>query len=260
MYTTQIERAFSSARECHRSAAVAELDGVSTEDRARVQHDGCQYTKRNASEISPSIMNDQPTVYIFEDDDPTRAALSTLLSEHNHAVVCCRSAEDFLSAYDARQAGCLVLDEQLPGMSGTALLARLRAEGRELPAVLLTAHAETSLTVRAMQHGATTVLDKPCSAVTIGDEVRKALRKNRRRQRHRLLAADAQQKLARLSDNERAVLMLVLDGVPNREIAAKLDVSVRTVETRRSRIYKALEVDTVAHVVRLCINAGLIES
>ena len=201
----------------------------------------------------------EDVVYVVEDDSDTREALSELLSP-SAKVKSFASAEEFLNFTHANGPACLLLDEQLPGMSGSELLQRLHRDRRTLPTVFVTAYADTPLTVNAMRHGATTVLDKPCGDAALRRAVAQALNEDRaRRQRDgaRRQAADA---LAKLSDSEREVLRMVLDGTPNKQIARRLGVCVRTVEARRSKIYKMTGVTSVAGLVRLCLTAGFIEA
>ncbi|MEM6329073.1 MAG: response regulator [Planctomycetota bacterium] len=200
------------------------------------------------------------TVFVVEDDLDTREAIAELFSPQGFKVRAFGSAEEFLSGYHPAGPACLLLDERLPGMPGSELLRRLHASGVRLPTVLVTAYATTPITVAAMRHGATTVLDKPCSDSNLREAVGHALEEDTQRRRREAHCAAAKDRLATLSDSERRVLEMVLQGTPNKQIARRLGVCVRTIEARRSRIYNAAGVKSVAELVRLCVAAGFIDA
>ncbi|QDU88105.1 Transcriptional regulatory protein FixJ [Pirellulimonas nuda] len=135
----------------------------------------------------------------------------------------------------------------------------LQVQGRELPSVLVTGFATTQLAVRAMRNGAITVLDKPPSDSSLRQAVVEALHTDSQRLASETIRSSAQAKIDRLSPSERQVLEMVLEGMPNKQIAGKLGVCVRTVEARRSRIYQSTDVGSVAELVRLSIAAGLVD-
>lgn len=200
------------------------------------------------------------TVFVVEDDLNTREALSELLSPEGVKVRAYGSAEEFLSGFSPNGPSCLLLDERLPGMAGSELLRRLHQNGVSLPTVFVTAFASTPFIVEAMRHGATTVLDKPCTDNTLRDAVREALDRDKKRRERNAYATAAKAKLAELSESEQQVLQMVLDGTPNKQIARRLEVCVRTIEARRSRIYQTTGVNSVAELVRLCVAAGFIDA
>ncbi|MEM9187355.1 MAG: response regulator [Planctomycetota bacterium] len=200
------------------------------------------------------------TVFVVEDDLDTREAITDLLSPSGVKVRSFGSAEEFLGRYSSNGPACLLLDERLPGMPGSELLRRLHADGIDLPTIVVTAYATTSYTVSAMRHGATAVLDKPCTEAILREAVSDALREDEKRRQREQAVVEAKQKLAELSDSERQVLQMVLDGTPNKQIARRLEVCVRTVEARRSRIYQTTGVNSVAELVRLCVAAGFIDA
>lgn len=213
--------------------------------------------------LAPSEASPEPavrTVYVVEDDLAAREAISELLSPSGMDVRTFRSAEEFLNGYSPTGVACLLLDERLPGMPGSELLRRLYEDGIELPTVVVTAFATTPYTVTAMRHGATSVLDKPCSDMMIREAVSDALSVDERRRRRQEGYRSAKQKLASLSESEREVLGMVVRGTPNKQIARRLNVCVRTIEARRSRIYQSAGVNTVAELVRLCVAAGFIDA
>lgn len=214
----------------------------------------------NPETMSPGLTTETYTVFVVEDDAATREALTELFSPSGVKVQTFRSAEAFLSGYSVEGTACLLLDEELPGMRGSELLRQLHSNSVSLPTIVVTAFATTPYTVNAMRHGAAAVLDKPCSDTVLRETVHQALQEeSHRRQREANIEA-ARQKLANLTDSERQVLEMVLHGTPNKQIARRLEVCVRTVEARRSRIYQTTGVTSVAELVRLCIAAGFIDA
>lgn len=211
----------------------------------------------NSSDINTTNVNQ--TVFVVEDDVDTREAISELLSP-NCKVRTFGSAEEFLNGFTANGPSCLLLDERLPGMSGSELLRRMHDEGVTLPTIFVTAFANTPLTVEVMRNGATTVLDKPCGASAMREAVLMALSQDQSRYHKKRAQDEARKKLEGLSDSESEVLRMVLDGTPNKQIARRLNVCVRTIEARRSRIYQTTGVNSVAELVRLCVSAGFIDA
>jgi FixJ family two-component response regulator len=206
-------------------------------------------------------MNGRPhkTVYVIEDDHATRSAMCELLEPTGLKVRSYDSAEAFLAGMQPNGPSCLLVDEQLPGMRGSELLRQLSRDGIRTPSVLVTAHATTPLTVEAMRHGATTVLDKPCSDSSLQEAVQAALEADAQRLALEEPQKIARERLAELSSSEAEVLRMVLDGVPNKQIANRLGVCVRTVESRRSKVYQTARVNSVAELVRLCVAAGVVD-
>lgn len=207
--------------------------------------------------VAPQV---QDTVYIVEDDASTRDALGELIRPTGAKVQAFRSAEEFLQAYEPQSPGCLLLDQRLPGISGCELLRQLRSEGVPIPAVFVTAHATTPMTVDAMRMGAVNVLEKPCCENELRDAIGLALSQDRKQLRRSAVRRDSADRLDQLTPSEREVLVQVLDGVPNKQIASQLNVCIRTVEARRSRIYKAMGVQSVAELTRACVAAGFIDA
>lgn len=200
-------------------------------------------------------------VWIVEDDAATRKSLMASLRELAGEVHAVASAEEFLEAFvDNQRPACLVVDERLPGMSGTELLSLLQQRHDARPAVVVTGYATTQLAVRAMRNGAITVLDKPPSDAALRQAVAEGLQLDAERIASQVVRSSARAKIERLSPSERQVLEMVLEGVPNKQIAGKLGVCVRTVEARRSRIYQSTDVGSVAALVRLSIAAGLVDA
>jgi FixJ family two-component response regulator len=153
-------------------------------------------------------------------------------------------------------AGCLVTDVRMLGISGIELQEQLQQRGIKIPVIVLTAFARTSLTVRAMQNGAVTMLDKPYDDDDLWDAIREGLKRDAEQRAAASIQQSVRKRLDSLTPSERQVLDLVVAGLPNKVIAGRLDVSVRTVENRRREIFSKMQADSVADLVRLAVQLG----
>lgn len=193
-------------------------------------------------------------VYIVDDDHVAREALSTTLVEFGY---CCRkyvSAVEFLDRVEPDATGCVVVDINMPEMDGVALVERLTESGTQLGIVVVSAFADTPKTVKLMQDGAISVLDKPFKRVDLQKVVDSAVERSellQRRQRHRNELVDI---LAQLKPPWMDVFLRMTEGEPNKSIAGQLGIAERTVEDRRRKIYKATGTKMLSQLVRLRID------
>jgi RNA polymerase sigma factor (sigma-70 family) len=196
-------------------------------------------------------------VTIVDDDDAVRDSMALLLRLRGFEVRAFASGEEFLAAVDDRWHGCLLLDLRMPGISGLDVQAKLRERGLELPVVMLTAHGDAASARAALKAGAFDFIEKPADdaalvatleSATAADDVRRA------RAAH---DAEMARRITRLTPREREVLEHVVRGRHNREIAASLNISPRTVEVYKARLMDKLQVDRLADLVRLALEAGL---
>ncbi len=199
-------------------------------------------------------MSHESTVFVVDDDPAVLRSLSALVKVVFPQVKAYTSAAEFLDDYDPRQPGCLVLDVAMPGMSGLELQRKLIEEKTDLPVVFITGHANVQMAVGAMQAGAVNFLEKPFQEQELWDSIRKAqeqdhLNRRRKARRHR-----AEELMAQLTSAERKVLDSILEGKSNREIAQEIGRSVRTIEDRRARVMKKMEVSSVAELVQLALT------
>jgi FixJ family two-component response regulator len=144
-------------------------------------------------------------------------------------------------------------------MSGLELQESMAAESIALPVIFLTRFAETRLTVKAMQNGALTVLDKPANSQDLWDALRKGLATDRQARRVDAAHNETRRRLARLTKKEWQVLDLLIEGKTNKVIANSLDVSVRTVEARRHQIFRKTKTDSLAQLVRLILQTDVVK-
>jgi two-component system, LuxR family, response regulator FixJ len=199
-------------------------------------------------------MSEPHTVYIVDDDHASREAVEMLLTEMKVPFESFPSAEQFLEQYDGTRPGCVVTDVRMLEMSGLELQEELTRRNITLPVVVVTAYADAPVVVRAMKNGAVTLLEKPCRNHELWDAIREGLVKDaenleREKQRQELKA-----RFERLTAAETEVLDLVVEGVPNKAIASRLDISVRTVEVRRQHVFSKLKADSVAELVQLVLQ------
>jgi len=197
------------------------------------------------------------TVFIVDDDEAMRDSLTWLLEGNGYQVRSFNSAEQFLSAYDASQVSCLILDVRMPGMSGPELQERMIAENIDIPIVFITGHGDVPMAVRAMKAGAVDFIEKPFSDTLILDGVKRALAAANRTSADNELAAAAEARLKELTPREREVLDRLVLGRANKVIAFELDISPRTVEIHRARVMEKMQAESLSHLVRLALAAKI---
>jgi two-component system response regulator FixJ len=203
-------------------------------------------------------MPPEPIVFVVDDDRAMRESLRWLLESVGLTVRTYANAADFLREYEPTQTGCLVLDVRMPGMSGLDLQAELVRRGAGLPTIVVTGHAEVPMAVRAVKAGAVDFIEKPFSDQLLLDRVRQALEIDRLEREVRRRREEARRRLETLTAREREVLMLVAAGKANKEIAAELGLSPKTVEVHRSHVMSKMFVDSLAELIRVAILAGAI--
>jgi two-component system, LuxR family, response regulator FixJ len=195
------------------------------------------------------------TVFVIDDDPDLRASVCALVSSLGCHTQGFASAEEFLASEAPGERGVAVVDLRMPGLSGLELQAELARRNIHLPVVILTAHSRTPLTVRAIQAGAVTVIDKPYHDDDLWDAVRTALEKEEvawtAEQRRREIC----DRLATLTAEERRVADLIAAGNPNKMIAQELGIALRTVEKRRQAVLAKMKAESVAELVGLLIEA-----
>jgi FixJ family two-component response regulator len=201
------------------------------------------------------MKNDVATVFVVDDDEAVRGSLKLLLKTLGLPVQAYASAQEFLEGFDARRSGCLVLDIRMPGMSGLELQEELNTRGAMLPIIFITGHGDVPMAVEAMQRGAMDFLQKPFRDQELVDRINKALEKDRAGRellgnRERIRAS-----IAGLTPREREVMSLVAQGKANKVIAADLELSQRTVEIHRAHVMEKMGANSLAHLVRMVIEA-----
>jgi two-component system response regulator DctR len=204
-----------------------------------------------------------PIVYLVDDEDVVRDALAWLLRSRRLLSEGFASAEAFEAMLaskpaDARAAwpaapSCLLLDVRMPGISGLVLFDRLAERGllEALPVIFLTGHGDVPTAVAAVKRGALDFVEKPFSDNALVDRIEYALQRSEAAIRARLQRAAVRSRLAGLTERERDVMRLVIDGRPNKLIADDLQISVRTVEVHRARVFEKMEVKSAVELANL---------
>ena len=193
------------------------------------------------------------TVFVVDDEPKVIDSLAFLLRTFGWRVETFLSASDFLSQVSPDRAGCVLLDYQMPGMTGLDLQTRMAELGYRLPIVFLTGHADVEKAVQAMKHGALDFIEKPYKEATLSVKVETALAKDRTIREDLARIAEVRRRIARLTAREREVFALVVQGLANREVAENLDVSARTVEIHRARVMRKMEAENFADLVRMAM-------
>ena len=206
-------------------------------------------------------MSDQSTsnqtVYVVDDDPALRDALSLLMQSVRQPVETFDSAQAFLDAFDPARRGCLVLDIRMPGMSGLDLQSRLKELGSTLPVVIITGHGDVPMAVRALKEGAMDFLEKPFNDQVLLDCVKRALELNARQSDQAERRSNVEARLALLTPRERQVLELVVAGRSNKEMAAELGVSQKTIEAHRAKVMEKTEARSLSELMRMILTDGL---
>src|SRR5574343_1147121 len=194
-------------------------------------------------------MSDNLTVFIVDDDPSVRDALSLLLGIQDYRVAVFGDAGSFLKAYKKEWRGCLLLDIRMPGMDGLTLQKHLAGLGRELPVIIMTGHGDVASAREAFRALAIDFLEKPLDHRKLLAAIADAFARQQS-----LLAADlnrsaVERLLAGLTPREREVMARVVAGQHNRDIAAELGISPRTVEVHKARMMDKLGVGNVSDLV-----------
>ncbi|MEQ9408948.1 MAG: response regulator [Fuerstiella sp.] len=194
-------------------------------------------------------MSADPIIYVVDDDDDARESTCALISQMALRVEAYSSAEDFLKNYSGHRPACLLTDHRMLGMTGVELLESLRNKGVTLSVIVMTAFADTELTVRAIRSGAVTLLEKPFSSSALWDAMNEALAEDRIRYVEEAKTKRISERFDTLTPSEIEVLKLIVRGETNKAVALKVGVSIRTVESRRSSIFEKMDISSVAELV-----------
>ena len=198
------------------------------------------------------------TVYIVDDDQNFARGLGRLIRAAGWEAHAFGSAADFLAAAgDVSRAGCVLLDVRMPGMKGTELYRAMLARGMDLPVIFLTGHGDVPTSVDAMKLGAVDFLEKPVGGEVLVSTIRGALARHAERRRQDDERREIEARLARLSPREREVMGHVIAGRLNKQIAADLGISLKTVKAHRAKVMEKTDAGSVAALVDMCRAAGI---
>jgi len=201
------------------------------------------------------IYSDQaPTAYIVDDDESIRTLWRWLMESNGIAVKTFATAAEFIDSYRNVGTGCLVLDLKLPGMSGLELQEYLHRRSIEIPIVFVTGHGDVPAAVSALKGGAVDFVQKPFSYKDVLSVIEKAFETDAKIRKKRMQQSRIAGRLATLTEREQEVLQRVIEGKPNKIIAAELDISVKTVEFHRAKVMEKMGVTSVAELVQFAMQ------
>jgi FixJ family two-component response regulator len=199
-----------------------------------------------------------PTIFVIDDHAPVRAALGEMLNVFGYTVKTYASADDFLQALDQSQSGCVVADVRMPGTDGISLVRELVRRNAALPVILISGHADVLMAVAAIKSGAEDFIEKPVDDAQLVAAINRALaRRFEQQDLHRSQAA-LSDKFARLTPRQVEIFDFVVEGFTSHAISAKLNISVRTVESYRAEVMEKMQAESIAALVRQAIRLGRI--
>jgi len=203
------------------------------------------------------MTDNTPTVFLVDDDHAVRDALGLLLESASFRTASFETASAFLDAYTPDQAGCLVLDIRMPGMSGMELQDALIAKGITLPIIFLTGHGNVPMSAKAFRTGAVDFMEKPFDESALLSRIREAIQLDRTNREIAGRQDSARARLATLTPREQQVMLLVVAGKVNKEIAMELNLSHRTIEIHRGRVMEKTGCRSLTHLIELAVTSGL---
>ena len=207
---------------------------------------------------SDAALPTTPNVFLIDDDPSVRRALARLIKSAGHQVQTFASAEEFLRTRAAgEEAACLVLDVRMPGLTGIELQRQLQTLNRHVPIVFMTGHGNIPMSVQAMKAGAVDFLPKPVKDTDLLRAIEQALARAVRDRAERNELEDVRERVEKLTPREREVMVLVVRGLLNKQIAFELGTVEKTIKVHRARVMEKMQVDSLADLVRLAEKVGI---
>jgi FixJ family two-component response regulator len=197
------------------------------------------------------------TIAIVDDDPSVRRGLERLIRSVGWKAETFASAQEFLALPGAEAPSCLVLDLQLPGLSGLDLQKRMTEVGLEIPIVFLTGHGSIPASVQAMKAGAIEFLTKPVDEEDLLKAIQEALERDRRTRQQHAEMHELQRRYESLTAREQEVMQQVISGLLNKQIAAELQITEDTVKFHRGHIMRKMRADSLADLVRMAEYLGI---
>ncbi|TCS15004.1 response regulator [Caulobacter sp. BK020] len=208
----------------------------------------------------PHAKDSEPFVVVIDDDESVREALRGLFQSVGLVTEIYASVQDFLDGGQLDRAGCIVLDIRLPGRSGLEFQEALARSGAAHSVVLISAHVDVQMAVRAMKAGAIDVLTKPVREQDLLEAVNRALAKDQQRRGEAKLNQALATRYATLSERERQIFVLVAAGLLNKQIAERAAITEATVKLHRSQVMKKMEAESLPDLVRMADRLARVES
>jgi RNA polymerase sigma factor (sigma-70 family) len=197
-------------------------------------------------------------VFVVDDDPSVRRAIKLLLESIGLEVELFGSAQEFLPSGSTKGPSCLILDVRLPGVSGLDFQRQLAEANINIPIIFISAHGDVPMTVRAMKAGAVEFLTKPFRDQDLLDAVQSALERDRARRQREAGIATLRERFESLSAREREVVAMVVSGMLNKQIAAKIGITENTVKVHRSRAMEKMQAKSLADLVKMVERLGIL--
>ena len=198
-------------------------------------------------------------IHVVDDDESFRSAIARRLKHAGYEVATYPSAQQLLdSPLDENEPGCILLDVQIPGLSGPELQVRLNELGSTLPVVFLTGHADTPTTVRTMKAGAEDFLTKPVESEQLLDAIERALARHSIARTARNRLDEMRGLMAALTPREKQVFGLIVRGRLNKQIAHELGTTERTIKAHRQQVMEKMKVQSLAELVTMAERLSLL--
>jgi FixJ family two-component response regulator len=193
----------------------------------------------------------EPVIAIVDDDPSAREGLQSLIQSAGWRAETFASAQEFLARPGATAPSCLVLDLQMPGLSGLDLQKRMAEVGLEIPIVFLTGHGNIPASVKAMKAGAVEFLTKPFDEEELLQAIQEAIERDRRARQQRAELRELRDRYASLTAREQQVMQEVVSGLLNKQIAGELHITEFTVKIHRGHVMRKMRADSLADLVRM---------
>jgi FixJ family two-component response regulator len=203
------------------------------------------------------MRDEQPVVFVIDDDESVRDAITDLLRSVGLGVASFRSAQEFLESKRPDAPACIVLDVRLPGTSGLEFQRTLSKSDIALPIIFISGHGDIPMSVRAMKSGAIEFLTKPVPEQELLDAIQTGIERDRARRQDAKAVAEVQERFGSLTPREREVFALVVTGRRNKEIAAQAKLSEMTVKVHRSQIMRKMRAKSLIDLVRMADALGV---
>lgn len=197
-----------------------------------------------------------PTIYIVDDQESVRNALGEMLSVFGFQTESFESADHFLEKLDSSRPACIVADVRMPGTDGIELVRQLRKRGSSLPVVLISGHADIPMAVAAIKAGAEEFIEKPVDDTQLVAAINRGLARLHDNLGASRSGEELRERFARLTPRQTEIFDLVAEGFTSQNVADKLGISVRTVESYRAEIMEKMQAQSVAVLVRQAVRLG----
>lgn len=198
-----------------------------------------------------------PIIYIIDDDNSVRSAVSLLLKAHGLRAESFERSDIFLARKRPRVPSCLILDIQLPGMNGLDLQDAMKQRGIPIPIIFITGHGNIPMSVKGMKAGAIDFLPKPFTEDKLLAAIAQAVAKSKTQLRELAELGKIRRRVKTLSPRELEVFRLVAKGMLSKQIARKRGISLQTIKVHRGRVMRKMQAKTVTELIRFAQKAGI---